>query len=587
MIEERRGIDRNQIIGFALLALMFFGYTYFFAPEPEEEVAETTIEQVESSTAEPEADDQPIADVTADPVAPQVDSTAQMAREPKLYTLENDVLRYVFSDDGAQIVEVELKDYQTYEGKPLMIVDHQQSLTGANEGFFDVSQEGQTLTFSQNGNKWTYTLEEGYGLKWSLQAQADDALELTWRQKGLRFEKSFRNEVQYTTTRYWLNDEDDNDYLSQGRDDDESEVNVGWVAHKQQYFSSILTSDQGFNRADMRTMAPMQSDSTYTREFETKLTLVANQGLVSATGMWVHTPNQYYMLRDINKEFTSIIPFGWGIFGWISKGVVVPFFHWLESAGLGYGLIIFIMALFFKVVLSPLTFASYRSMAKMRVLKPEMDAINEKYPEQGDPKKQQEVMALYQKTGVNPLGGCLPQLLGLPILIALFRFFPASFELRQEAFLWATDLSSYDSIFSLPFSIPFYGDHVSLFTILMAISTFLYTRMNNQMSAGAAGNNMMAQQMKIIQYFMPVMLLVWFNNYASGLSYYYFLSNLMVFGQQFIIRRFFLDEDALRAKIEETKAKGGRKKSRFATRMQEAMEQQQETTGNRRMRRMK
>lgn len=584
MIEERRGIDRNQIIGFALLAAMFFGYTYFFAPETEEEVAQENTEQV--AAAEPTIDT-PVEVAEADEdIRMMPFDSIRISREPKFYTLENDVLRYVFSDEGAQLVEAELKEYETYEGKPLLIVDRQQKLAGANEGYFSVVQDGQTLTFTNGSTQWTYSLGDGYGLKWSLQSAADDALELTWSQKAFRFEKSYRNELQYTTTRYWLNDEDDNDYLSQGRDDEESEVNVGWVAHKQQFFSSILTADQGFNRANMRTMAPIQNDSTYTREFETKLTLVATNGKVNASGMWVHTPNQYHMLRDINKDFTSIIPFGWGIFGWISKGVVVPFFHWLESAGLGYGLIIFIMALFFKVVLSPLTFASYRSMAKMRVLKPEMDAINEKYPEQGDPKKQQEVMALYQKTGVNPLGGCLPQLLGLPILIALFRFFPASFELRQEAFLWATDLSSYDTIAHLPFSLPFYGDHVSLFTILMAISTFLYTRMNNQMSAGAAGNNMMAQQMKIIQYFMPIMLLVWFNNYASGLSYYYFLSNLMVFGQQFIIRRFFIDEDALRAKIEETKAKGGKKRSRFATRMQEAMEQQ-EATGNRRMRRMK
>jgi YidC/Oxa1 family membrane protein insertase len=296
-------------------------------------------------------------------------------------------------------------------------------------------------------------------------------------------------------------------------------------------------------------------------------------------------PNQYDMLREVDETFGNIIPFGWGIFGWISKGVVVPFFGYLEGLGLGYGLIIFVMALFFKGILSPLTFASYKSMAKMRVLKPEMDAIAEKYPDKGDSKKQQETMALYQKTGVNPLGGCLPQLLGLPILIALFRFFPASFELRQQGFLWADDLSSYDSIMELPMTIPFYGDHVSLFTILMAISTFMYTKMNNQMSAGStAGNNMMQQQMKVIQYLMPVMLLVWFNSYSSGLSYYYFLSNILVFGQQWAIRKFFINEDAIRAKIEVTKSKGGRK-SKFASKMESMMEQQ--TEGNRRTRRMK
>jgi YidC/Oxa1 family membrane protein insertase len=223
-------------------------------------------------------------------------------------------------------------------------------------------------------------------------------------------------------------------------------------------------------------------------------------------------------------------------------------------------------------------------MAKMRVLKPEMDELNEKFKDADPTKKQQETMALYQKAGVNPLGGCIPQLLSLPILIAMFRFFPVSIELRQQAFLWADDLSSYDSILSLPFEIPFYGAHVSLFTLLMAISTFLYTKFNNSMTP-TTGNSMMQQQMLIIQYLMPFMLLVWFNNYSSGLSYYYFISNVLTFGQQWVIKEFVIDEKAIRAKIDETKAKGG-SQSRFAKKMNEMLEANKEA-GNRRARRGK
>jgi len=288
-------------------------------------------------------------------------------------------------------------------------------------------------------------------------------------------------------------------------------------------------------------------------------------------------------LKSFDKNFDEIIPFGWGIFGWISKGIVVPMFNLMEGFGWNYGLIIFLMALIIKLALSPLTFASYKSMAKMRLLKPEMDELAEKHGDDAQ-KKQQETMLLYQKAGVNPLGGCIPQLLQFPILIAMFRFFPASIELRQESFLWADDLSSYDSIlnFGQWFSLPFYGDHISLFTILMAISTFLYTRFNNSMTPSS--NNMMQQQMQVIQYLMPIMLLFWFNNYASGLSYYYFVSNLLIFGQQWSIKKFFINEGKLRAKIDATKAKGG-KQSRFSKKMNDMMEAQKDA-GNRRTRRM-
>jgi YidC/Oxa1 family membrane protein insertase len=446
------------------------------------------------------------------------------------------------------------------------------------------TQTASSLTLrSDVGTTWSYELPaEGYGLKWALQTPSTGDLSLTWKQAGIRHEKSLKNEATNTSIYYFENAEAERSSLSDGSDDDESAENVGWVAHKQQYFSSILQADQGFTQVALSTRTP--DDTLHSRLFSSELTLKATNGVAQASGIWYHGPNHYQTLKTFDRSFDEVIPFGWGIFGWIGKYIVSPLFNWLDGYGMNYGIIILLMAALIKLALSPLTFSSYKSMAKMRVLKPEMDELNEKFKDADPTKKQQETMALYQKAGVNPLGGCIPQLLSLPILIAMFRFFPVSIELRQQAFLWADDLSSYDSILSLPFEIPFYGAHVSLFTLLMAISTFLYTKFNNSMTP-TSGNSMMQQQMLIIQYVMPFMLLVWFNNYSSGLSYYYFISNVLTFGQQWVIKEFFIDENAIRAKIDETKAKGG-SQSRFAKKMNEMLEANKEA-GNRRARRSK
>jgi YidC/Oxa1 family membrane protein insertase len=287
-------------------------------------------------------------------------------------------------------------------------------------------------------------------------------------------------------------------------------------------------------------------------------------------------PNKYEILKSFDSGFEELIPLGWGILGWINRGIVLNIFNWLEDYGLNYGLIILIIALIIKMILFPLTYSSYRSMAKMRVLKPEIDALQEKYPDAM--KKQKAQMELYRKAGVSPLGGCLPMLLQFPILIALFQFFPSSIELRQESFLWATDLSTYDSIYDLPFTIPFYGDHISLFTLLMTVSTLIYTYMNQQLTGSAQTQQF--PQMKYIIYLMPIMFLGVFNNYASGLSYYYFVANVITFSQQFAIRSF-IDEDKIKAKIAENKEKP-KKENRLMRRMNDVQEQQ-----NRQQRRTK
>ena len=284
-------------------------------------------------------------------------------------------------------------------------------------------------------------------------------------------------------------------------------------------------------------------------------------------------PNHYQIMRSYDLDLERQIPLGWGFFlmSWINRYAVIPVFNYLDGFKLNYGIIILILTILLKLVLMPIAFKTYTSQAKMRALKPEIDELGKKFPKKEDAmKKQQATMALYKKAGVNPMAGCVPMILQLPILLAMFRFFPASIELRQEGFLWADDLSSYDSILDLPFTIPFYGDHVSLFTILMTVSTILYTHMNNQMMASSS----QMPGMKTMMYFMPVMLMGIFNNFASGLSYYYFLANIITFGQMYLFR-ILVDENALRQKIEENKKKPVTK-SKWAARMEALAKQQQE-----------
>jgi YidC/Oxa1 family membrane protein insertase len=439
------------------------------------------------------------------------------------------------------------------------------------------TKDGKTL-------RLTYILPKtGYALKWRAEGTgwANGTTQWRWEQQSLRHEKSLSTEAMATTVYGWDAAEADDVSLSDGSDDDDSFTSLAWLGYKQQFFSNLLTRDGNWSAVEVASTTPLETDTVHTRNFVSSLTETVQEGRVNSAGAWYLGPNKYHDLVAFDRHFDVIIPFGWGIFGWISRYVVVPIFDWLDSYGLNYGLIILLMSLIIKLALSPLTFSSYKSMAKMRVLKPEIDEINEKHKDGDAMQKQQALMALYNKAGVNPLGGCIPQLLQFPILIAMFRFFPASIELRQESFLWADDLSSYDSIFTLPFTVPFYGDHVSLFTILMAISTFLYTKMNNSMTPNT-GNDMMRQQMMIIQYVMPFMLLFFFNSYSAGLSYYYFVANMITFGQQYSMR-FFINESAIRAKIENNKAKGG-KKGGFQAKLQNMMEEQQ-NGGNRRIRR--
>lgn len=514
-------------------------------------------------------------------------ATDSVEQTEEAMALENDFMRVSFSNLGAIPNSVVLKGFESYRGDPLDLVAGTGlkyawnfNLNGAN---FSTAQLPFSLVQSSN-NSLTYNLEttDGRGLQITYSLGPDDRFitqKITnrglladgttteWSMAPQVLEKSIKNERNNTAI-FYRPEADDVESLSLMGSDDEVADHADWIAFKQQFFATIIERNEGFNSLEVSQIAPESESVETVKEFSAAY---ATPNAESWSNTWYFLPTQYHLLEEYNKNFEELIPLGWAIFRWVNKWLVIPVFDRFDAWGWNYGIIILVMALLVKLILSPFQLRSYLSMAKMRVLKPEMDEINAKHE---DPmKRQQAVMELYRKTGANPLGGCLPMLFQLPFLIALFRFFPASFELRQQSFLWADDLSSYDSIFSLPFSIPFYGDHVSLFTLLMALSMFFYTRMNQQMTP-STGDNAMAKQMQVIQYIMPFMMLFWFNTYASGLSYYYFLANVISFAQQGIIRKFFIDEDEIHRQIQEKKAQP-KKKSKFQDRLDQMMKEQQ------------
>jgi YidC/Oxa1 family membrane protein insertase len=411
-----------------------------------------------------------------------------------------------------------------------------------------------------------YTLGKGFDVDFSLKmngmesvvAQNSSFIDLTWKQNILLQEKTHEAEER-TSTIYYRYPEEEADYITETKDEKvDLKTPINWVSFKQQYFNSTLIAPKNFTEGVVETKK--DEKKKFPKFMSASLILPYNHGVSETTELkFYFGPNHYKTLQTLNIGLEKVVPMGWGIFGWVNKVVTVNVFYWLGQYLTNFGLIIFLLTLIVKTILFPLVYRSYLSSAKMRVMKPEIDEIKAKYPDDMA-RQQQENMKIYRKAGVNPMGGCVPVLLQMPILIAMFQFFPSAFELRQQAFLWATDLSTYDSIFNLPFNIPFYGDHVSLFTLLMTASTLVYTIYNNQMT-GVTG------QMKYISYIMPVMFLGFFNSYSSGLTYYYFVSNLFTIGQQLLIRGF-VDEKAIHKQLEENKKKPVTK-SKFQVKLEE------------------
>jgi YidC/Oxa1 family membrane protein insertase len=543
--------------------------------------------------------------------------------ENKFYTLESDLLKLKISAQGGRIWSVQLKDYQTYDSLPLILfkgdstvfgfefnTEDLRTLNTADLMFVPVVKAGKdsirvsgkdSLQFAlrvypgkadtaaaKSYIEYVYTLKGndymiGYkvnfvGMKGYI-AQNTRDMSLLWNTTLLEQEKNLKTEQTQSTIHY-MDVAGEVSYLSETKDAKERiSTAVKWVSFKQQFFSSTLIAGDKFESADVETIGyPHTNTDRLVKSMHSALilpfTLESDQ---SYNLKWYFGPNKYKVLRKYDLNLERQIPLGWSFFlmQWINRFAVLPVFNWLESTNINYGIIILILTILLKIVLFPIAYKTYVSSAKMRLLKPEIEEIGAKYPKKDDAmKKQQATMALYKKAGVNPMAGCIPMLLQFPILIALFRFFPAAFELRQQSFLWATDLSSYDSIYSWTAQIPllstFYGNHISLFTLLMTVSTILYTKMNNDMM----GSTQQMPGMKTMMYLMPIMFLGFFNNYSAGLSYYYMLANMFTFAQMFVIRRF-VNEDKLHARIQANKTKPV-KKSSFQKRLEDMTRQQQQ-----------
>lgn len=518
--------------------------------------------------------------------------------ELQFFTIENNLIKLIISSQGGRIYSAELKEYKTFQQKELILFDGDQNRFGfpfnhnnrvyhTNDLYFraanvtahsvdmivDADNEGK-LVYSYNLEDDSYMVD--FTIKSvNLQNQFSintPAIDLEWKMAMPAQEKGRAMEVQNSGVYYRFH-QADVDWLNASKMVQEDiRTKLDWVAFKDQFFSSILIAKSPFTGASLSSDPHNDHQGNTIRDVEAKVGIPFdfNQS-TEAEFNFFFGPNYFYTLNQYKDlELTRLIPLGWGIFGWINRIVVIPVFKFLEGFISNYGIIILILTILIKLVLFPFTYKSYMSTAKMKVLKPQIEEINKKIPKEKAMERQQATMNLYKKAGVSPMGGCLPMLLQMPILFAMFRFFPASIELRQESFLWAEDLSAYDSIIDLPFTIPLYGDHISLFCLLMAAVNIFYTRINAEMTQSS--NQMPG--MKTMMYMMPVMFLVFFNNYASGLSYYYFVSTVITVGQTLLIRRF-VDEEALLKQIKANQKKPV-KKSKFAQRLEEMARQQQQ-----------
>lgn len=593
-------MDRNSIIGLGLIFVILITFAYVNQPsQAEQDAAKQRQDSIGLVRAQTDSASLVLAQTAQkeELVAPtSIDSTAKINAfgnfaaftegKEAFTTLENEELKVEVTNKGGRIFKVELKKYKRADGSPLILIDgvdndfsygfatRDAKAIATKDLYFtpQLAADGKSLSMfvkladnqyiehkiALNANNNLVDFKINLVGMDAIIAPNNNFLDLIWTQNVLQQEKTHDAEAK-TSTIYYRYPNEEPEYLAETKDlKEEVKTPVQWISFKQQYFNASLISTQNFDNATL------ESKSDENKKFVKFLS--ANIGLSYAHnnnesyGMQFYFgPNHYKTLKALDVSLETVVPMGWGIFGWVNKLLTVNVFYFLGQYLGNFGIVILLLTVIVKTILFPLVYRSYLSSAKMRVLKPEIDEIKEKYGNDLT-KVQQENMKIYRKAGVNPMGGCLPMLLQMPILIAMFQFFPSAFELRQKAFLWSSDLSSYDSILNLGFNIPFYGDHVSLFTLLMTVSTLVYTMYNNQMT-GVTG------QMKIISYLMPVMFLGFFNNYASGLTYYYFLSNLFTIGQQLLIRTF-VDDSALHKQIQENKKKPVTK-SKFQAKLEE------------------
>ena len=622
---EQKKLDINSIVGFVLIFGILIWIMYQNQPDPKVIAAEKAQKELVAKAAKAKELEQKSIEKAAVAVATTGDST-QLAQLQKTLgnfaysatlpsakgdftTIENEVVKLKIANKGGFIVEAILKQHEKFKkgsGQLVeLIKDNNANLNIAlqtsdnrmlntKDLYFEptISKVGQdqilSMKLKAGANEfleYKYILKPNeYMIGFDVRSQGLNKvlntakpLDLQWSMKTYRNEKSISYENRYTEV-YFEHQDGKIDYVGQGENKEENAENASFVAFKQHFFSTILLTDKPFASSKLVSNDLVKDeavDTTYTKQFTAEIPLAFTNGELDYKMNWYMGPTDYKTLHSYDKNLEKIISLGWGIFGWINKFIFIPLFGFLSSY-IAYGIAIIIFTVLIKIAMSPITFKSFLSQAKMKVLRPEIAELGEKFKK--DPmKKQQETMKLYNKAGVNPMAGCIPALIQLPFMYASFQFFPSAFELRQKSFLWADDLSSFDEVIKLPFHIPLYGDHISLFPVLAAIAIFFYMKMTSgdqQMAAPQQeGMPDMAQMMKIMIYVSPLMMLFFFNSYGAGLSLYNFISNLITIGIMIVIKKYFIDSDKIHAQIQENKLKAPKKPSKFQQKLQEAMEQ--------------
>lgn len=622
-------MDRNSIIGIVLIGIVVLGYSIFTAPNEKEvremqrlrdsslkvqqELALKEMEKQQQASSPDSAKfvekNDSIKKVETEQQYGSFASAAQGTQQS--YTIENELIKINISNLGAGITSVQLKKYKTYDFLPLILFDEEKSSFGFNfatnqnriinttDMYFvpqsttnqiDASKEEKTMRLrlladSVSYIEYIYTLKpNSYLLSFKINLVGTDKfvaantnnVDFSWEINALELEKGKKWESQNTSVYYkYYQDESGNLSPSSDSSAENLRTRVHWIAFKQQFFSSVLIADEQISAAAIKEVDLLKSE-----KYLKRMSLSANlpfevRAHDTIPFQFYFGPNHYNTLKQFDLDLESLVPLGWTIFGWVNQIAIIPLFNLLGSFLSNFGIIILIMTIIIKLILFPLTYKSYLSSAKMRVLKPQIDEITAKIPKENALERQQATMALYKKVGVSPLGGCLPMLLQFPILIAMYNFFPVSIELRQQSFLWANDLSSYDAIVSWQMNIPiiseYYGNHVSLFTLLMAVSMILTTKLTSgQMDT----SNQQIPGMKFMMYYMmPFMMVIWFNNYSSGLSYYYFVANVLTLLQMLVIRRFVNDEDILKQLHANSAKRKDVKKSKFQDQLEKFAKQ--------------
>jgi len=588
-------MDRNTFTGLFLILIILVGSTFLLKPSEEDikkekaRFAQDSIAKIKSNkTVAKEA-------IALDTTKVLTDTTSASTTTTEEYTiLQNDKLKLSISNKGGKIASVEVIGENTFYGKPVILFNNEDTQFGfdfkegnyvantSNSFFAKENQTNTSITMAlnqPNGSKLTYTYNLPQGsnqvaLKVDVEGfqsvNNNSSAILNWNTKLLQQEKDISNERMYSTT-YYQNVEEEVDYLSESSDEEKllEEKKIKWVSFKEHFFSGALINKDAFSKAEVKITT--LADSSAVKAYAAKLSLPFNPSQNNNYDLiFYFGSNKFSQLKDQGYNLEQQVKMGWGPLKWINRFLVLPIFNFFESLNLGYGLIILLLTLILKSVLFPFTYKSYLSMAKMRVLKPEMDEIKKKVGEGNQSLVQQEYLKLYKQAGVNPLGGCLPLVFQMPFILAFFYFFPNLFELRHESFLWMKDLSTYDELITFA-PIPLLGwNHISLMCLLMTVSTLVYTYFNNQVS-GVQG------QMKYIGYITPIIFFGVLNSYPAGLNYYYFCANVLTFSQQYFIRRF-VDDDKIHAQIQENKKKpeSEKKKNTFQRKMEEMMRQQQQ-----------